>query len=56
MRFFHSFNLIQVTIFEMHVWVNILFRSDFTNIDKNIKSFFDKNRKDLLDKLFFIDH
>ncbi|MBI0083032.1 hypothetical protein H3T52_04195 [Commensalibacter sp. M0402] len=52
-RFFHSFKLIQVTIFEMHVWVNILFRSDFTNIDKNIKSFFDKNRKDLLDKLFF---
>lgn len=60
-RFFLSFNSIQVTIFEMHVWVNILFRSDFTNIDKNIesffdkniKSFFDKNRKDLLDKLIF---
>ena len=52
-RFFLSINSIQVTIFEMHVWVNILFRSDFTNIDKNIKSFFDKNRKDLLDKLFF---
>lgn len=52
-RFFLSFNSIQVTIFEMHVWVNILFRSDFINIDKNIKSFFDKNRKDLLDKLFF---
>ena len=52
-RFFLSFNSIQVTIFEMHVWVNILFRSDFTNIDKNIESFFDKNRKDLLDKLIF---
>nr|WP_232349962.1 MULTISPECIES: P-loop NTPase fold protein [Commensalibacter] len=52
-RFFLSINSIQVTIFEMHVWVNILFRLDFSNIDKNIKSFFDKNRKDLLDKLFF---
>jgi len=52
-RFFLGLNSIQTTIFEWHVWINILFRLDFTNIDKNIKSFFDKNRKDLLDKLFF---
>ena len=34
----------------MQVWINILFRSDFTTIDKNIETFFNFYHKNLLDK------
>lgn len=55
-RFFNSFYTIEYKIFDLHLWINILFKSDFLNIDKKINNFFDlfhayPFKLDLIDKI-----